>query len=320
MIYTIGEALIDMIPCGKGKSLKDSECYSRQAGGAPANVAAAAAKLGARSAFISRLGGDGFGRYIEETLRNTGVDTSMIVFDEKRLTGIVYVALSDSGDREFFSSRTGSADIFLSESDVDCSRFKAGDILHFCSVELLEAPVKYAHIKSIENMISAGGKISFDINLRFMLWDSPENLYKAVWEFMHFPDYLKVSREEAEFLTGESDKALQAKKFYKSGGRLQFIIISDGAEGSNVFLKSGESFHTPAYGDKVVDTTGAGDCFIGAVLYCINKLGHDPNLEELKEILHFASAAAGIEVGRRGAIESLPTFEEVNDYLMNLNI
>ncbi len=317
MIYTIGEALIDMIPCGKGKSLFDSECYSRQAGGAPANVAAAVAKLGARSAFISRLGGDGFGRYIEQTLKDIGVDTSMIIFDEKYLTGIVYVALSGSGDREFFSSRTGSADIYLTPENVDCTRFKADDILHFCSVELLEAPVKYAHIKAIESMINAGGKVSFDINLRFMLWDSPENLFKAVWEFLHYPDYLKVSREEAEFLTGETDKFLQAEKFYAQGERLKFIIISDGSNGSDVFIKNGQTFHTPAYGDTVVDTTGAGDCFIGAVLYGIDKLGHEPNQNELKFILTFASAAAGIEVGRRGAIESLPTALEVMEFLRN---
>lgn len=315
MIYSIGEALIDMIPQQSGKSLRYVEGFSKQAGGAPANVAAAVAKLGGRASFISKVGKDGFGRYIVDELNSAGVDTSKVVYSEDKFTGIIYIALNEKGDREFCASRQNSADIYLDEKEIDIEWFTRDDILHFCSVSLIEAPVKYAHIKAIEGIIEAGGRVSFDINLRLMLWERKEDCLFTIWDFMKYPDYLKVSDDEVELILNTTDYDYAVDKFFETGKRLKFIILSLGSNGSIIYYKNGNREHIPAFKSKVVDSTGAGDCFIGSILYQLDKLKKEPTEDQMKEIIRFASAAAAIQVGKYGAIKSLPDLIEVEELL-----
>ncbi len=315
MVYTIGEALIDMIPSVKGKSLRTAEEFSKQAGGAPANTAATIAKLKGKACFLSKLGNDGFGRYIADVLKDTGVDVSKIVFTDRHFTGIIYIALNEEGDREFCALRQNSADLYLDKDEIDSEWFTEDDILHFCSVSLVEAPVKYAHIKAIESVIAAGGRISFDINLRLMLWKSREECLFTIWDFLKYPDYLKVSEDEIEIIFGNRDYDIAASRFFEKGQRLIFIILSYGSDGADIYFRQGAKYHIDAFESEAVDTTGAGDCFIGSILYHLDKMKREPNEKEMTAIIRFASAAAALMIRKKGAIASLPTIEEVNDFL-----
>ncbi|MGI6701336.1 MAG: carbohydrate kinase family protein [Christensenellales bacterium] len=314
MVYSIGEALIDMIP-EDNRPLRYVDCFLKQAGGAPANTAAAVAKLGGKAAFISKVGNDGFGRYLIDTLSASGVDVSRVSFAKDKSTGIIFVALDEDGEREFCSMRQNSADLYLSPDEIDPEWFNKEDILHFCSVSLVEAPVKYAHIKALDSIIKADGRVSFDINLRPMLWKSKEDLLFTIWDFMKYPDYLKVSGEEIKYIFDSDDYISAVRSFFDKGDRLKFIVISSGSDGSDIFMRDGKSYHQDAFKSEITDTTGAGDCFTGSVLYHLNKAVKEPALEDMKRVLKFASAASALAITKKGAMTSLPAYRDVTDFL-----
>lgn len=316
MIYCIGEALIDMIPKESGKSLRYVSEFSKQAGGAPANVAATVAKLGGQAAFISKVGNDGFGKFIVDVLNDCGVDTSYVFYSKDKYTGIIYISLNEKGERDFCGLRNDSADLYLNQDEINPQWFNRDDILHFCSVSLIDAPVRYAHIKAIESIIDKGGRVSFDINLRLMLWKNKDDLINTIWNFMKYPDYLKVSDEEIKVIFDSNNYDMAIKKFFHIGIRLKFIILSKGSQGCDIYFRNGHKYNINAYPANVIDTTGAGDCFIGTILYKLSNKS-DPNENDMINIIEFASAAAAISVSKIGAISSLPTENEVVNFIIN---
>ncbi|MCC8098059.1 MAG: PfkB family carbohydrate kinase, partial [Eubacterium sp.] len=192
-ITAIGEALIDFIPEEKGCRLKDVTGFKRVCGGAPANVAAAAALLGGKSRIITKLGKDAFGDYIVDTLNQAGVDTGSVLRTDKANTALAFVALASDGNRDFSFYRNPSADMLLEADEITADMLKDTGILHFCSVDLIEAPVKYAHIKAIELAKSQNAIISFDPNIRLNLWDSAENCVNTIRDFIKYADILIIS-------------------------------------------------------------------------------------------------------------------------------
>jgi fructokinase len=310
-LFTIGEALIDFIPDTRGIELKHVAGFTKEAGGAPANVACAAAKLGASSSFIGKLGLDAFGDFLIETLEQAGVDTSRVFRTKEANTALAFVSLKADGDRDFSFYRNPSADMLLSADEIDGNWFAAGDILHYCSVDLIEAPVKYAHLKAIEAMKAAGGFISFDPNVRLPLWADQEECRQTILQFIPLSHLVKISSDELTFITGiEDEKEAIASLFV---GDVQAVVYTRGSEGA--------AWHTRAYevsvpGQKVTvaDTTGAGDAFIGALLYqlLLNE-GSAAELDKAKalRILAFANAAAALTTTRAGAISSLPALHEL---------
>ena len=201
----IGEALIDFIPEVKGQRLKDVPSFKRVAGGAPANVVGAVTKLGIPSKFLTKLGDDPFGDYIVEVLDNAGIDTSNIERDKEGETALAFVSLASDGNRDFKFYRKNSADLRYSVEDIPTDILDDCGMIHFCSVDLVESPMKEAHKKLINMAIEQGVKVSFDPNLRFSLWDDLDKLKETVNEFLAYADIIKISDEELEFITGYTD-------------------------------------------------------------------------------------------------------------------
>lgn len=143
-VISIGEALIDFIPKQKGCSLKDVTSFERVCGGAPTNVCAVVSKLGGKSKIITKLGNDGFGDYIIDTLNSINVDTSAISRTKDANTCLAFVSLKEDGDRDFSFYRNPSADMLLNKNELNPSWFEDVGVLHFCSVALVESPMKYA--------------------------------------------------------------------------------------------------------------------------------------------------------------------------------
>jgi len=181
-LFTMGECLIDFVSMDENVNLKDVSGFLKRPGGAPANVAACAAKLGIESYFIGKLGEDAFGDFLVDTMNEVGINTKYICRTKEANTGLAFVSLGKDGNREFSFYRKPSADMLLSENEIYSSWFEKGDILQFCSVDLLEAPVKYAHKKAIDLVKEKEGIIIFDPNLRFSLWEDREELKKVVLE------------------------------------------------------------------------------------------------------------------------------------------
>ncbi len=318
-LYAMGEMLIDFTPAGEG-------CFRRNAGGAPANVAVAFARLGGQSAVVSSLGEDFFGDFLVQTVRQEGVDASFVRRTARAQTGLAFVSLDEKGDRSFAFWHDHAADRLLEPADIP---FAAGDALHFGSIDLC-GPALAAHERAIAQAKAAGALVSFDPNLRYALWSSRSALLDTVARFLPRADVAKVSAEELADIAAH----LHGKTAQRSGaaseaedarilfcGDLRLLFVTRGAGGAAVYTREGASYFAPACPAACVDATGAGDAFTGAMLYCLlhpSRLGgaavytrKAAQGEFLQEVLCTANRAASFAIRRSGGIPAMPTAAEV---------
>lgn len=309
-ITAIGEILIDLTQTGKND--QGVPTFAANPGGAPANVAVAAARLGASAAFIGKLGRDGFGSYLRQVLEDNGVDHSGLQESDSPTTMAV-VSVDEAGERSFQFLR--GADCEMVPEDVDEAMAKDSKILHFGSVSLTQGIARSATIFTARTAHRAGTLVSYDPNYRPALWRTRQDAL----EWMNLPlpivDIIKLSEEELPMLLqGEADLEKGSRLLEEEHG-VRLVMITLGAKG--VFCRwQGETFVVPGVPiEKVADTNGAGDTFMGAVLSRLCRRGQHPleGLErpELEEILAFANRAAALTCSRCGAIPAMPTLAEV---------
>lgn len=315
----IGEALIDFIPEVKGQRLKDVPSFTRVAGGAPANVVGAVTKLGIPSKFLTKLGDDPFGDYIVEVLDQAGIDTSNIERDQEGETALAFVSLAADGNRDFKFYRKNSADLRYNVEDIPTDVLDDCGMIHFCSVDLVESPMKQAHKKLIDMAIAQNVKVSFDPNLRFSLWDDLDQLKETVNEFLDYADIIKISDEELEFITGYTDIKDAVPGLLSK--RAKYVVYTKGKDGAEVYTKDGV-VEASGYTVDVRDTTGAGDSFIGAFLYCLLR-DEVENLNSVsKETLHsyldFANAYAANTTTKEGALAAMADAQEMEAWMAQL--
>lgn len=308
-LYAIGEALIDFT-AQERVGLEYVDTFRKNAGGAPANVAVCVARLGGRACAVTKLGKDAFGDFLVRTLRENGADTRFVFRTDRANTALAFVSLDENGERDFSFYRNPSADMLLSADDVEGIPFAKGDILHFCSVDLCDAPVKGAHDRAIALAKEAGALVSFDPNLRYSLWKDRGALLSVVKQYLPLADLIKVSEEELADITGMADEEKAVKTLFQ--GAVKLIIVTRGKGGATAYSREGAKAFAPADEEKrVVDTTGAGDSFIGTVLYTCLEKGLPTQEAEMKNALFYANRAAGIVVSREGAIPAMPSRDEV---------
>ena len=310
--------MIDFIPDVKGERLKDVPSFTRVAGGAPANVIGAVTKLGIPSKMLTKLGDDPFGDYIIDVLNDAGIDTSNIERDQEGETALAFVSLAADGNRDFKFYRKNSADLRYSVDDIPENILDDCGMIHFCSVDLVESPMKEAHKKLIDMAIEQGVKVSFDPNLRFSLWDDLDALKKTVNDFIPYADIIKISDEELEFITGKTDIKDAVPDLLS--GRAKYVIYTKGADGAEIYTKDGV-VEAPGYSIDVRDTTGAGDSFIGAFLFCILRDEIDDldsvSKDKLYEYLDFANAYAANTSTKEGALAAMATMDEIQEWIKN---
>ena len=306
-ITAIGEILIDLTQTGKNGA--GVPTFAANPGGAPANVAVAAARLGCSTAFIGKVGADSLGGYLRQVLEENGVDHSGLQVGESATT-MAIVSIDETGERSFRFLR--GADCEMVPEDVDEKMAQNSRILHFGSVSLTQGIARSATIFTARAAHRAGMLVSYDPNYRPALWRTRRDALE--WMTLPLPlvDIIKLSEEELPLLTGSEDLEEGSRALEEQGIRL--IMITLGAKGA--FCRwQGESFTVPSVPAKVADTNGAGDTFMGAVLSRLCRRGEKPleNLErgELEEILAFANRAAAITCSRSGAIPAMPTLAEV---------
>ncbi len=313
-LVAIGEALIDFVPEENGKPIKQVAGFAPKVGGAPANVCGVFARLGQQSWMITQLGQDPFGDKIVNEFMEFGIGCEYIQRTIKANTSLAFVALKEDGDREFSFYRKPGADMLLAPEVVKREWFEAVDVLHFCSVSLGEFPMKQAHERAIEYALEEGCLISFDPNLRFALWEDEKQLYRAVWDFLPKAHILKISDEELEFITGH--KTMEEAKDMLFQGNVQLVIYTKGSKGAEAYTKMTQAV-SAGMQVEAVDTTGAGDAFIGSFLYQLTRDGigrerlTDLSAKRLKEYLDFSNEYCGKSVMAHGAIASYPTLEEM---------
>ena len=308
-LSAIGEALIDMIPSQSGCAFADVPAFAPRVGGAPANVCGAFTKLGGASALLTQLGDDPFGHKIADELAACGIDISHIAFTDKANTALAFVSLEADGNRTFSFYRKPSADLLYAPEQVDTALFAAAYALHFCSVALVESPMREAHKTAITAARSTGAIVSFDPNLRFPLWPNRDALRRTVLEFLPSADIVKISDEELEFLTGTADIEAALPQLFT--GHVQLVLYTCGSNGAHAYTRTAHGY-APCRPVKAVDTTGAGDGFIGSFLWQLHAagIGRDalPALTaaRLDNMLAFSNTFCGISVQSSGAIASYP--------------
>lgn len=313
-VYTIGELLIDFFPSETGVPLKEVGGFTKQPGGAPANVAVAVSRLGGKASFIGKVGQDAFGEYLADVLAENRVDIRHLYRTAEANTALAFVSLQANGEREFSFYRHPSADMLLDEEDVKEIVFPSDAILHFCSVDLIEAPVKYAHIAVLDKVKETGGTIVFDPNVRLNLWPDAEKLKQTIQDFIPYATVLKVSDDELAFITGKASEAegIAALLQYE----LELLILTKGGAGADLYFK-GEKIHISGERVDTVDTTGAGDSFIGAFLYQLAQVEKITGctLDEIRQMAVFANRVAALVTTKHGGISAIPTLQEVQVFI-----
>lgn len=315
-LLAIGEALIDFLPDESGVSLDKVRGFLPKVGGAPANVCGAFSKLGGESRMITQLGMDAFGDKILREFQQWNIGCEYIMRTEKANTSLAFVALKEDGQREFSFYRKPGADMLFRAEDLQKEWFREGYALHFCSVSLGDFPMREAHEKAISYARDKRMLISFDPNLRPALWENDEAMIEAVHKFLPYADIVKISEEELELITRE--KNMEAGLNFLFQGNVKLVIFTEGSHGASAFTR-GTKASVPGIKVEAVDTTGAGDGFIGAFLYClcqdrvsVNEI-EQLSEEKMQEYLSFANAFSALSVERKGAIESYPDKERVLD-------
>ena len=306
-IVAIGEVLIDLTQ--KGVDENGVAQYAANPGGAPANLAVAAARLGAKTAFVGKVGRDAFGSSLRAVLEANDVDTQGLLEDAKEHTTLAVVSVDETGERSFSFYRNPSADVNLRAEELPEKLLKDTRVLHFGSVSLTAEPARSATLYAARAARENGCLVSYDPNYRASLWNSQEEAVREMKNALPLCDILKISDEELPLLTGTTDPAQGSAILAQLGIRLVFITL--GANGA--FFRLGEQTGSvPGIPVKVGDTNGAGDTFFGAALSKLVK--EDLNtltLPRLTQIAAFANKAASITTSRHGAIPAMPRLEEV---------
>lgn len=307
-ILTIGEILIDLTQ--SGVTDQGIPRFDANPGGAPANLAVAASRLGAKTGFIGRVGDDSFGLYLRKCLEENGVDISGLATDPVQHTTLAVVALDADGERTFSFYRDPSADVNLSDEDISREAIKDTRILHFGSVSLTSEPSRGATLHGVRTAKELGVLVSYDPNYRESLWPDRETAVAQMKEPLSLVDILKVSDEELPLLTGTEDPEKGTEIL--AGYGISLIFVTMGPNGAFYRFRD-KTGHVPGVPCTVGDTNGAGDTFFGAAL---SRIVRQKSLdaitpEELEEIIAFANLAASITTSRHGAIPAMPTREEL---------
>jgi fructokinase len=304
-ILCIGEALIDMICTDKGSSLSDGNNFLKKAGGAPTNVAAAIAALGGNVELLAKVGVDPFGKHLIDVMNEFKVSTKWILQDPNYFTTFAFVSLMESGERDFYFNR--GADGQLSVQDIEAVDLSEFSIVHFGSATgFLPGPLQAAYQGLLQQCLQNEVFISFDPNYRHLLFqNNTQTFIDQSWNFLNSCHFYKVSDEEAMLITGRAtlpdavDTLLQKTT--------SVFAITLGKEGTLLGI-NGETLIVPSIKVNPVDTTGAGDAFVGTVLYQLSSLSlsqiKNLAVNDWKGILFNANKAGARTCEYMGAMEA----------------
>lgn len=314
-ILCIGEALIDMICTDKGKSLAEGNNFLKKPGGAPTNVAAAIAALGGEVALAAKVGNDPFGQQLISVMESFGVSTRWMLKDANYFTTFAFVSLMEDGERDFVFNR--GADGQLSSAEIEGIELDAYSIIHFGSATgFLPGPLQAAYQRLLQKAIEKNIFISFDPNYRHLLFrGATQSFIDQSWNFLEVCHFFKFSDEEALLITGTA--TLNDAVAVLLEKTRSIFAITLGKEGTLLGF-GGKTELIGSIPVKPVDTTGAGDAFVGAVLYQLS----DKNLrairllslEKWKEIIFNANKAGARTCEYLGAMEA---FKHLNNQIFH---
>lgn len=312
-VIALGELLIDFTQ--NGLSEQGNGLFEANPGGAPCNVLSMLNNLGKKTSFIGKVGKDQFGITLKKSLDDLGIGTENLMMDEEIHTTLALVHTFEDGDRDFSFYRNPGADMMLRADELKEELLKDTRLFHFGTLSMTHEGVRAATKKAVATAKEAGALISFDPNLREPLWDTLEHAKEQIRWGLGQCDLLKISDNEIQWLTEETDFTEGVKKI-REEFPIPLILVSMGKEGSRAYYKDGYVEVAPFLQKNTIETTGAGDTFCACIINYVLDHGLE-NLTDaqLKEMLTFANASASIITTRKGALRVMPTKEEVTAFL-----
>jgi fructokinase len=314
-IVTLGELLVDMFPAELGRRLHDVSAFYPKPGGAPANVAVAAARLGARSAFIGKVGKDAFGLHLADVLSREGVDVRGMRFDLDVRTTLAFIAQPDEDTSEFVFYRNPGADMMLQVSELDRALLQETKAFHMGSISLIEEPSRSATLEALALAREEGALISFDVNYRPSLWTDAAAARERIGATVPMVDLVKVNDVELDLLTGEGDLERASKALLRKGPAA--CVVTLGQRGSYYRVVDGGAWVAPFEVDTV-DATGCGDAFVAGLLCQLVVEGdwrERLSAATMGKIVRYANAVGALTALTRGVIPALPTSRRVEAFL-----
>lgn len=318
-IVCFGEILIDLLAQSPA-SPEQPRAFLQYAGGAPANVAVAAARLGIDTQFVGMLGRDMFGDFLADSLAQHGVGTDYIARTDAAKTALAFVALDTHGERSFSFYRPPAADLLFRADDFQPACFEQASCFHVCSNSLTAPDIARTTFEGMQRARAAGALVSLDLNLRPALWPAGADPLPWLWQALELADVVKLSREELEFLAaplGDDGDARVLRRLLDANAR--WVVVTDGAAPLRWWTRDGSgeagSFRVP-----MVDSTAAGDAFVGGLLTALVERGVDAaglpafctDAAAMDEVLRFGAAVGALAVTRKGAFAAMPTRDEVH--------
>jgi fructokinase len=315
-IVCFGEALIDFLASDREPGAPQT--FIQHAGGAPANAAVAVARLGGRAQFVGMLGADMFGDFLLQSLDEAGVGTQYARRTDVAKTALAFVSLDANGERSFSFYRPPSADLLFRASDFDLACFERASIFHVCSNSLTEPDIARTTLEGMALARREGALVSIDLNLRTALWPTGTDPLPWLWQALSAADLVKLASNELDYLAaGEEDG--EAQVIQRVMEKAQVLVVTDGAAPLRWYTRDSsgvlDTFHV-----RAVDTTAAGDAFIGGLLYQLQARGIDRerfasfagDRMALVDSLRFAAGCGALAVTRHGAFAALPRLDEVS--------
>ena len=313
-VIALGELLIDMTD--NGLSEQGNTLFEANPGGAPCNVLAMLRKLNHKVGFIGKVGDDIFGHKLKAVLNDVGINTDNLLIDKDCRTTLAFVETHADGDRSFSFYRNPGADMMLRKEDINEKLLEQTKIFHFGTLSMTHEDARQATMYAVETAKKNGAIISFDPNIREMLWESLETAKEQVHYGLKMCDILKISDNEIQWLTGEQDFTAGVKKI-RAEYDIPLILVSMGKDGSRAYyLEEGSSEifveEKAVLQKNTIETTGAGDTFMGCILHYILQKGlKGLKQADLSEMLQFANAAASIITTRKGALRVMRNLQEI---------
>ncbi len=312
-VCALGELLVDFTDAGT--SAAGQRLFERNAGGAPANVAVAARRLGHTSAFVGKVGQDMHGDFLRATLEAEGVDCTGLVCDADHFTTLAFVALGANGERTFSFARKPGADTQLAADELRLDVIESSHVLHVGSLSLTDEPARAATLAAVAAARKTGAAVSYDPNYRANLWQDEATAVEQMRSLVPLADLVKLSDEECALMTGTSDPEQAAAAILAQGPSV--VAVTLGGSGAYVRCADGGA-HVDGFVAECVDATGAGDSFWGGFLsaFCESGLASSElTVRRAAEFARMGNAVASLCVRGRGAIPSLPRRPEVDALL-----
>jgi len=314
-VIALGELLVDFNALHSNDF--DSVVYESNPGGAPCNVLAMLSNLQKRTAFIGKVGDDFLGHALQQRIVRMGISTEGLSKDKKRNTTLAFLNDSKTYPHQYLFYRNRTADMNLDEGDVDADMLSRTRIFHFGSLSFTHKRCRKATRKAIKAAKSKHRLISFDPNYRPVLWPGEQEARKWMLYGCSVCDILKVEASELAFITQQTT-IQNGVDFLQKHYSISLILVTSGEAGSQAFMGNRKVYQEAFLTNRTIDTTGAGDTFLGCCLAYILEQGMELSDHQLQEMLFRANAAASLETTRKGAIRAMPTQAELEDYLKQL--